>query len=169
MAGRAKNISDPSRSLVGFTVGDAVYAVPIRYVREITHPMTITPLPKSPAVVVGVADHRGEVITIVDLRAHFGLALRNSTERTKWILLQLAGEPVGLVVDTVTEVFGTQGEPLRDAPQAARAGEQGILGVLSRKGRLVFVIDVERFVSLVRSLRPLPLPAHELGAHEGVE
>jgi purine-binding chemotaxis protein CheW len=161
MAGRAKNISDPSRSLVGFTVGDASYALPIRYVREITHPMTITPLPKAPLVVVGVADHRGEVITIVDLRAHFGLAVRSPLERTKWILLQLAGEPVGLVVDTVTEVFGTQGEPLRDTPQAARGAEQGILGVLSRKNRLVFVVDVERFVALVRAVRPLALSTQE--------
>ncbi|HEX2736113.1 MAG TPA: chemotaxis protein CheW [Polyangiaceae bacterium] len=154
MRSRAKGVSDPSRSLVGFTVGNAWYAVPIRHVREITHPMPVTALPKSSPVVIGMADHRGEVVTIVDLRIHFGLPERNAAERTKWILLQLAGEPVGLVVDSVTEVFGTQGEPLREAPHAARAAEQGILGVLSRHERLVFVIDVERFVSLVRSIRP---------------
>jgi hypothetical protein len=33
---------------------------------------------------------------------------------------------------------------------------------LSRKSRLVFVIDVERFVSLVRSLRPPALAPHEV-------
>jgi purine-binding chemotaxis protein CheW len=162
MAGRAKNISDPSRSLVGFTVGGTLYAVPIKYVREITNPMRVTALPKSPPIVVGVTDHRGEVITIVDLRVHFGLEARESQQRAKWILLQLAGEPVGLAVDAVTEVFGTQGEQLREAPQAAGVGDQGILGVLSRKEQLVFVIDVERFVSLVRAARPRMLPSVEV-------
>lgn len=157
MVSRAKSISDPSRSLVGFTVGGTLYAVPIKHVREITNPMRITSLPKTPAVVVGVTDHRGEVITIIDLRVHFGLEAREPTQRAKWILLQMAGEPVGLAVDAVTEVFGTQGEQLRDAPQTAGVGDQGILGVLSRNERLVFVVDVERFVALVRSVKPKAL------------
>jgi purine-binding chemotaxis protein CheW len=137
--------------------------VPIKYVREITNPMRVTALPKAPPIVLGVADHRGEVITIIDLRVHFGLPPRESSTRAKWIVLQLAGEPVGLAVDAVTEVFGTQGEQLRDAPQTAGVADQGILGVLSRDQSLVFVVDVERFVTLVRATKLKSLPPAEVG------
>lgn len=157
MARRIKSASDASRSLVGFSVGGIRYAVPIKYVREITNPMGITPLPNAPPVVVGVADHRGEVVTVVDLRVHFGLPRADDRSRQKWILLQIA-EPLGLVVDSVTEVFGTEGERLREPPQVSRIEQQGLLGVISHDKVLVFVIDVERFVRLVSEVKAQSLP-----------
>ncbi len=153
MARRAKGISDASRSLVGFLVGGIRYAVPIKHVREITNPMRVTILPNAPKVVVGVADHRGEVITVIDLRVHFGMDPKPGGSREKWILLEMSAEPLGLVVDSVTEVFGTAGQAMREPPQVSRIEQQGLLGVLSHEGNLVFVIDVERFVRLVNSVR----------------
>ncbi len=153
MARRAKSASDASRSLVGFTIGGIRYAVPIKHVREITNPMVLTPLPNAPAVVIGVADHRGEVVTIVDLRVHFGLTPSATAAREKWILLQMASEPLGLVVDSVTEVFGTQGQALRAPPQVSRVQQQGLLGVLPHEDALVFILDVAKFVELVNDVR----------------
>jgi purine-binding chemotaxis protein CheW len=162
MSRRAKHISDPSRSLVGFSVGTVRYAVPIKHVREITNPMAVTQLPHAPPIVVGVTDHRGEVITVIDLRIHFGVSAANDTGREKWILLQMAGEPLGLVVDSVTEVFGAEDAELRDAPQVSRIEQQGLLGVLARDEHLVFVLDVDRFVAFVSEVKRGSLPA--LGA-----
>ncbi len=162
MVRRGKGASDASRSLVGFLVGGIRYAVPIKHVREITNPMPITLLPNAPPVVVGVADHRGEVITVVDLRVHFGMPPSQQTSREKWILLQMSAEPLGLVVDAVTEVFGTAGQAMRAPPQISRVEQQALLGVLSYEGSLVFVIDVERFVQLVNTVRRESMPS--LGA-----
>jgi purine-binding chemotaxis protein CheW len=58
---------DPSKSLVGFVVGDVHYAVPIARVREIANALEIVPLPHAPREVVGVADYRGEVVPVIDL------------------------------------------------------------------------------------------------------
>jgi purine-binding chemotaxis protein CheW len=115
--------------------------------------MPVTELPHSPASVVGVTDHRGQVITVVDLRRHFGVTTPKNAKREKWILLETAAEPIGLVVDGVSGVFGAEGEHLRDTPQLSGVEEQGLLGVLSTPEGLIFVIDVERFVSLVNSAR----------------
>ena len=115
---------DPQKSLVGFTVGDVYYAIPIGYVREIINPINLTRLPHLPDAIAGVADHRGEVVPVVDMRARFGVAHIDERRRCKWILVELSGGTVGLVVDRVTGVFGTGGG-LRPAPALGGGEDSG--------------------------------------------
>lgn len=150
---------DPNKSLVGFIVGDVAYAVPISAVREIINPSELTHLPHLPTGVMGVADHRGLVIPVLDLRARFALGPAEDVTRVKWILVDVSGRTVGLVVDRVTEVFGTGGEVLREPPKLGPTDEQrGISGVVARDGHLVFVLDVTRFEHLIDAVPEQDLP-----------
>ncbi len=152
MAG-AKGRPDPQKSLVGFMVGDVHYAVPIAAVREIVNPLSLTVLPHSPLAVAGVANHRGTVIPVVDLRARFGLPPASDHRRAKWILVEVEEHTVGLMVDSVTEVFGTGGAELRPPPSLGGGDDvRGILGVASHAESLVFVLDVARFEAMVAPL-----------------
>jgi len=108
--------SDPQKSLVGFVVGDVAYAVPIDHVREIVNPLPITELPHAPPTIAGVADHRGEIVPVVELRVRFGLPSLADPKRAKWILIDVTGRGVALCVDRVTEVFGTANADLKPAP-----------------------------------------------------
>ena len=148
-----KQRPDPQKSLVGFVVGEVAYAVHISAVKEIITPVPLTELPHAPRAVAGVADHRGEVIPIIDLRVRFGLPRSEEPRRNKWILIDIQGKRVGLAVDKVTEVFGTGGQELK-SPPALGAGDdvRGILGVTTYDSRLVFVLDLERFESLTSTL-----------------
>jgi purine-binding chemotaxis protein CheW len=144
-----KERPDPNKSLVGFIVGDVSYAVPITAVKEIVNPATLTTLPHLPPAVAGVADHRGDVIVVVDLRARFGLGVLQDQTRSRWVLVNVAGRSVGLIVDQVTEVFGTGGEQVRAAPALGSGDDmRGIIGVISHDGSLTFVLDVSRFEAL---------------------
>ena len=64
---------DPSKNLVGFLVGDVMYAVRIEAVREIVNPLEVVALPRAPEAVRGVADYRGVVVPVIDLRERFAL------------------------------------------------------------------------------------------------
>jgi purine-binding chemotaxis protein CheW len=155
-----KQRPDPQKSLVGFVVGDVGYAVPISAVKEIINPVMLTELPHAPRSVVGVADHRGEVVPVVDLRIRFGLPAGGDASRSKWILVDVQGRTVGLVVDQVTEVFGTGGAELRKPPMLGGGeAERGILGVTSHEGRLTFVLEVDRFDTLTAPLEQAALVA----------
>jgi purine-binding chemotaxis protein CheW len=157
----SKSRPDPRKSLVGFVVGDVAYAVPITNVQEIVSPLPLTELPHSPSTVAGVADHRGHVIPIVDLRARFGLSRVADRRRAKWILVRVEERTFGLAVDRVTDVFGTGGVEIRPAPSLGGGEDsRGIVGVTSYEGGLVFVLDVPRLYDLVRALSQNPaLPA----------
>jgi purine-binding chemotaxis protein CheW len=153
---------DPLKNLVGFVVGDVEYAAPIARVKEIANPLPVVALPHAPNGVAGVADYRGEVVPVIELRARFGLPDVSQTRRTKWLVLDVGGRYVALVVDAVTEVFGTGGADLLPAPGLGGGDDvRGIAGVTKRArlatpgasaSYLVFVLDVGKFGELTEPL-----------------
>jgi purine-binding chemotaxis protein CheW len=58
--------------------------VPIARVGEITNPLDVVALPHAPAAVCGVADYRGDVVTVVDLRTRFGLPSGRAARSGSW-------------------------------------------------------------------------------------
>ncbi len=153
---------DRTKNLVGFQVGDVQYAVEILRVREIINPLPMVQLPKSPKTIIGVADHRGEVVPILDLRTRFGIERMGNTRRTKWVIVGVNGRSVGLVVDAVTDVFGTLPEAQRAVPQLGTGDEaRGISAVYMHDKQLVFVIDVERVAAPAEEI-DVAMAAHML-------
>jgi purine-binding chemotaxis protein CheW len=145
---------DPSKNLVGFLVGEVMYAVRIEIVREIVNPLPIAPLPRAPASVVGVADYRGVVVPVVDLRERFALPEAPLSRKTKWIVLDAGGGRfVALVVDAVTEVFGYGAGGIRPSPQLGEGDDvRGIEGVTTFGDGLVFVLDARAFGRIADAL-----------------
>lgn len=167
---------DPTKNLVGFLVGDVAYAVRIEAVREIVNPLDIVELPRAPIAVRGVASFREEVVPVIDLRVRFGLQVADNERKNKWIIVdvtprarsaaheptpvQAAGRFVALVVDAVTEVFGTGGEEMRPAPALGSGDDvRGIEGVASYGGGLVFVLDVRAFSAIADAALGVADPA----------
>jgi purine-binding chemotaxis protein CheW len=191
---------DPYKNLVGFVVGEVDYAIAIARVREISNPLGLVALPHAPRSVIGVADYRGEVVPVVDLRRRFGLAPTEVTRKTKWLIIDVGPNPGGedhaeaastfrrtqartrppeteskplwqspllaLVVDAVTEVFGTGGADLRPAPGLG-AGEdaRGLAGVASHRGGLVFVLDTGRMRDLAEAVAAVGIDSSLTAAH----
>jgi purine-binding chemotaxis protein CheW len=152
-ASKHRHRHDPSKSLVGCIVGDVHYAIPIARVREIANALDIVPLPHAPREVVGVADYRGEVVPVIDLRSRFGLPSADRTSKSKWIVVDVAGRPAALVVDAVTDVFGTGGADLRPSPLLGAGDDlRGISGVTNHGGALVFVLETTRLRDLTEPL-----------------
>lgn len=159
---------DPTKNLVGFLLGDVTYAVRIDAVREIVNPLEVVELPRAPKAVRGVASFRGDVVPVVDLRVRFGLPPATPSRKNKWIVLDFArvpGAPTGeslgpsggrfaaLVVDSVTEVFGTGGEAMCPAPPLGAGDDvRGIEGVARHGKGLVFVLDVRAFALLAEAV-----------------
>ncbi len=141
----SRSRSERTKSLVGFVVGGARYAVEIGCVREIVNPQPVIALPHAPPGVVGVADHRGEVVPVLDLRSRFGLPPLAATRRTKWLVLRVGTRSVGLVVDSVTDVFGLAPDARREVPSLGDAS-RGVSAVYAHEGALVFVLDAARLM-----------------------
>ena len=154
-----------SKNLVEFRVANVLYAVEIGRVREIINPLPLVQLPHAPESILGVADHREEVVPILDLRARFGLPSVPETRRTKWVIVALDGRSVGLVVDSVTDVFGAGPSDRRALPEVARGTQmvRGISNVFAHDDSLVFVLDVDQVATPAGDLDIARLPADVQG------
>jgi chemotaxis signal transduction protein len=148
MKAQLRHRANPDKSLVGFLVGGTAYAVPIQQVWEVVNPMPLSPLPHGSGALAGAVEHRGELTLLVDLRAYFGIEVASPAVRQKWILLRGMKQSIGFVVDEVSGVLGTQGQPLQPAPSPLGGEAPDFLGVFSRQGLLIFVLDVRHFESL---------------------
>lgn len=170
---------DPSKNLVGFHVGEVMYAVRIEMVREIVNPLEVVALPRAPKSVRGVADYRGVVVPVIDLRERFALPPAPLSRKTKWIVLDvapeastasagavslIAGRYAALVVDAVTEVFGYGAGGIRPAPPLGHGDDvRGIEGVTTfgagQREKLVFVLDARAFSALAEAALGPELPS----------
>ena len=106
-----------------FVLAGETYAVPIAHVAEILRILPITEVPRSPASVLGVVSVRGKLVTVMDLRERFNL-VRSAIDRRSRILIvdPGRGEPIGLVVDEVRQVWRLAVEEIE--PANVLGGEQ---------------------------------------------
>ena len=139
--------------VVEFLLGDDTYAVNLFDVREIVEASKITPLPHAPNHIRGIIDLRGEITTIIDLRALIGASITSSsdTEDHRFIVLDesVTNGKTGVVVDEVASVLTV---PLSDIDQSGRGTDDDtfILGVIKKevgekgesKKELVIWIDI---------------------------
>ena len=145
--------SDPQKSLVGFFVGEVHYAVDIGSVFQILNPLPVTVLPHLAGVVAGVAEIRGEVIPVLDLRARFGLPIVAPTRRSKWVLVDVGGRTAALAVDSVSDVFAKSSVESRGTPALGRGDEaRGIIGVFDVSGKLTFLLAPTQFRAILDAL-----------------
>jgi purine-binding chemotaxis protein CheW len=86
---------------VTFSLAGTEYAVAIHNVAEIAYLPEITSLPNVPEWILGVANLRGDLISIIDLRSFFGLDWQTPTASTRLLVGKTTPEDVtvGLLVD----------------------------------------------------------------------
>lgn len=89
-----------------FSINDVIYGIFSTHVLSIEILSKSTPLVNSPHYSRGITNFRGEMISLIDLRALFGLPSGNQTEdsREMMIVLEVDGVVKGILVDGIIAV-----------------------------------------------------------------
>lgn len=131
-----------------FRLLDDLYAVDIMRIKEIIRPQKLTYLPKAPTFIEGVINLRGAVIPIVDLRKRFNMPERQDGSATRLLIVRLADQTLGLVVDDVTEVITVQINDIKPPPAVSDGViADYLLGVCLAGEVLVMLLDIDRLLS----------------------
>jgi purine-binding chemotaxis protein CheW len=90
--------------VVEFTLAHERYAVASEYVREVYPLEDITPLPCTPAFVLGIVNLRGEILSVIDIKKFFDLPEKGLTNLNKVIVLESRDMVFGIVADAISGV-----------------------------------------------------------------
>ena len=103
-----------------FALGKEEYGLEILKVREIIGYMDITAVPRTPGHVKGVINLRGQVISVVDLRAKFSMDSVARTDQTCIIVVDIQQNGrrlnTGIIVDRVSEVLSISADKIEEPP-----------------------------------------------------
>jgi purine-binding chemotaxis protein CheW len=73
--------------LVGFVLAGERYGIESRFVREVARLSRFTPVPGTPAFVLGVTNLRGEILALFDLRRLLGVVTEGVTDLGRIVVL----------------------------------------------------------------------------------
>jgi purine-binding chemotaxis protein CheW len=130
--------------IVEFTLASETYGIESAFVREV-HPLKdFTPLPGVPAFVLGIANIRGQILSVVDLKKFFNLPEKGLGELNKVIIIRNNRMEFGILADVV---LGTRSVPL-DTIQAppitvTGIGAEYLKGVT---GERTIVLDAQKIL-----------------------
>jgi purine-binding chemotaxis protein CheW len=106
----------------------------------------------APAYVLGVVNLRGVIVPILDMRLKFNMSDVAYDSQTVTIVLSLAKQVVGIVVDAVSDVVELKGEDIKPAPDFTGAIDtQQVIGIATieqdQRQRMLILIDIEKLMS----------------------
>ena len=101
--GAEEDTSGNQNQFVTFAVAGEMFAVPIAPVQEIIRMPAVSHLPLAPSTLDGLANLRGQVLPIINLRRLFGCDEREPDDATRVLVIHI-GQPLGFVVDRVASV-----------------------------------------------------------------
>ena len=87
--------------VVEFDLANERYAFPLAQIREVGVLHDLTPVPCTPAFVLGIINLRGEIRTVIDLRRFFDLPGEGITDLNKVILIRSGDTELGILADTI--------------------------------------------------------------------
>lgn len=139
--------------LATFCLGDLLLGINIHQVQEINRNLEITPVPHAPEAVRGVANLRGEVVSIIDLGRVLGLAPAEITRLTRNVIVQDGGEQVGLLVDRIADVVSANVDEMDPLPEnLGDLDADYFQGVFKLDDNLLVVLNVSRTLAAVSEL-----------------
>jgi chemotaxis signal transduction protein len=116
---------EPQRSFCTFYLGEAVYGIDIRLLRDVNAVPPVTRIPHAPEAVRGYVNLRGQIQLVLDLRVLLGLALTTIGPETRLILFQPAlGDPFGVLVDRIGDIVTLAKGQIEERRKAETTGDE---------------------------------------------
>jgi purine-binding chemotaxis protein CheW len=104
------------RKIVTFSLGHQMFGIDMKALIEIREWEEPTPLPSVPPYVKGVTNLRGTVVPVVGLAERIGWAPSEVHSRSCILVVNIAGNQCGFLVDEVTDIVLIKAEDVQPAP-----------------------------------------------------
>ena len=143
----------PALQYLTFSLGDEVFAMDIRSVREIIQYGSMTTVPLMPEFVRGVINLRGSVVPVIDLQSRFGRSRAQVGKKTCIIIFDATVDDekveLGLLVDAVSEVIDIALAHIEQPPQFGTSIRRDFIhGMGKVGGEFIVILAPERALDI---------------------
>jgi purine-binding chemotaxis protein CheW len=129
-------------------LGEEHYAVELDAVREFSPLRQYSPVPCCPDHIIGQMNLRGNIVTLLDIKALLQVSSRNSPGANDVVVIvQHQDAPVGLVVDEVLDVQYIDRQQRETIAPADAAASKYFAGSLLHEQRLIYLLDLPRILN----------------------
>lgn len=130
----------PARACV-VTLAGYRFAVEVRYAREVVVFDEYTIVPLAPAHLLGVANLRGNIMPVVDIRPLLGMTPAAAGREVRALVVECDGVQAGLLIDGVLGLELLEGVATAEDREGGDSGDV-IAGYVDREGGAVALLDV---------------------------
>lgn len=128
-----------------FSLEKLLFGVDLKSVQEVIRELPMTPVPLAPAVVSGLMNLRGQLVTALDLRLRLELGPGQPGAKPMNVVVRSQDGAVSLLVDEIGDVVEVDDSSFERPPETLQGKIRTmILGVHKLDTRLLHVLDVER-------------------------
>ena len=137
------------KQYVIFELGVEAFGMDINTVKEIINYQETTQLPGAGYLIEGIINLRGHVIPVFSLRKKFGFPEKETTKRTRIVVVETDENTVGIVVDAVAEVLRIPGELIEKPSSLVSSGvdNEYISGIAKMEDSLIIILNLESVIN----------------------
>jgi len=135
------------QNIVLFNLDEQRYALYLAAVEQVIRAVEITPLPKSPDIVLGIINFYGSIMPVIDLRRRFRLPTREIELDDQFIIVQTSKRLVVLAADSVTGVLELECNNVIETKETFPYADY-LSGITKIENNIVLISDPEKFLSL---------------------
>lgn len=147
MSASTDEVREVVNQWVTFMLGPEKYGVSVMKVQEVLRFTEIAPVPGAPPYVLGIINLRGNVVTVVDTRQRFGLMQKEPDESTRIVIIDVQGQVIGMLVDSVAEVVDLKESDIESAPDVGNEeSSRFIVGITNFNQELLILIDLDKML-----------------------
>lgn len=130
--------------VVEFRLSSERYAFESSMVREVVPISELTPVPCTPAFILGIISLRGQILSVIDIKKLFVLPEKGITQLNKVIVLSSGDMEFGVLTDEVAGVARVRADSLKTLPTLTGVREEYLKGVT---GDGLIVLDAGRLLN----------------------
>jgi len=145
--------------LLVFRLGDTPFGVNVAKVREIIQRVNTISIPYSPASVEGSFKLRDQVLTLINLGAHFNMQGEESKSgKGMIIIVEFNSCRCGILVDTVERIHRLKWDQIHSPSQYLADMNVPVTGVANIEDNIVLIADFETIVGEILGVEGAVLP-----------
>ena len=161
-----EEVEEEKLQLLTFMLGQEEYALNIMDIKEIIRPKEVTEVPKASDYILGILSLRGTIIPILDVNKRLGLAIQESGQQNRIVVVKWQEHLFGLLVDSVVQVMNIPLDKIEPPPEILGGVEGEYLGGVGKiDDRLIILLNLGKVLALeeVEMSEQLRLPPESGG------